>query len=186
MSAQVSNTEAFKSLFFHQLPPKGTQSQTELTRIVDHRFFSTQLQCKNKTKTQTNNKTTKLPKKFIKNQSEKESKERDRIQREIKVQQVLLRRKDIISCFAFSFIQMCVCQSVVVFCEATRRPVRRAPARCSTTATAAGAAERPGPRAVWRQPSFSGWRWMYLDRLSEDPGRRTGDEEVSIMYKKKM
>lgn len=66
MSAQVSNTEAFKSLFFHQLPPKGTQSQTELTRIVDHRFFSTQLQCKNKTKTQTNNKTTKLPKKFIK------------------------------------------------------------------------------------------------------------------------
>lgn len=138
-----------------------------------------------KPKTQTNNKTTKLPKKFIKNQSEKESKERDRIQREIKVQQVLLRRKDIISCFAFSFIQMCVCQSVVVFCEATRRPVRRAPARCSTTATAAGAAERPGPRAVWRQPSFSGWRWMYLDRLSEDPGRRTGEEEVSIMYKKK-
>lgn len=31
-----------------------------------------------KTKTQTNNKTTKLPKKFIKNQSEKESKEREK------------------------------------------------------------------------------------------------------------
>lgn len=59
MSAQVSNTEAFKSLFFPKLPPKGTQSQTELTRIVDHRFFSTQLQCKKNQK----------PKQTIKQQS---------------------------------------------------------------------------------------------------------------------
>lgn len=105
---------SFKSrFFFSPTNPKGTHSQTQLTRIVDH-HFSTQLQCKKYSIKQQS-----FPKIHKKNKSRNQK--RDRIQREIKVQQVLLRRKDIISCFAFSFIQMCVCQSVVVCCcEAVR------------------------------------------------------------------
>lgn len=73
---------------------------------------------------------------------------------------------------------MCVCQSVVVLSEATRRPARRAPAGCSNTARASGAAERPGLQAVWRQPSLSGWRWMYSDRLSEGPEKERQESLV--------
>lgn len=55
---------------------------------------------------------------------------------------------------------------------ATNCLARKAPAGCSTTARTAGAAGRPGPQAIWRQPSFSGWRWRYLDHLSEGPVRQ--------------
>lgn len=80
--------------------------------------------------------------------------------------------KDILA--FFFYIQMCVCVSVhrsllLRSCEATSRPARGR----STTATAAGAAERPGPWAVWRQLSLSGWSWTCWDRLSEGPEGET-------------
>lgn len=69
------------------LNPNRTHCQTELTHIAGH-CFSTQLQCKkqtNKTKQQTSHKIIKW--------NERMNKRRDGIQREIKVQQVLLRRR---------------------------------------------------------------------------------------------
>lgn len=130
-------------------------------------------------KKQINNKTTKLPKKFIK-KSEKESKERDRIQREIKVQQVLLRRKDIISCFAFSFIQMCVCQSVVVFVrlQDARRGERLQAAvpQQEQRGQQRGRARGPsGDSRVFQDGVGRTWT-VYLRVLRE---RRTGEGEVS-------
>lgn len=48
---------------------------------------------------------------------------------------------------------------------------------CSSTATAAGAAEGAARQGVWRRPSSSGWRWKCSDRRSEGPERDTEREE---------
>lgn len=80
------------------------------------------------------------------------------------------------SCFSFPFIQMCLCPvqfSLVLWSNVATRSL----AGCSSITTALGAAGRSGAWSVWRQRSFSGWRWTSLDCLSEGPGRQMEKRE---------